>query len=303
MSDFSLRESGDLGLFDNLNASSNSWDVAYSIIKKVKPVPLPLWVIMRFVYNNKLNNSVVPVELSYFKYILNQAINNLVSSNKSLEVQNLNLSLDSLISLIGGELGSSICYINCISRKVINLLPPKISNPILEEALLRVEIGYIIGEHSKLFSKGKNILTGFLARSGLALQFISADTDLAKKALEKLAFGDDLESVGLEIYGCSPLQVSSMSLIEGGFNRDVAYGISSIYEKSENELSESCFSWLSSFKINEYLREGKGELIGEKNWTSLGIDLNSRKEICLKVKNLLKYGSSWNWILMAPDDL
>ena len=86
--------------------------------------------------------------------------------------------------------------------------------------------------------------------------------------MEELASGRDIGEVGLEIYGCDPLQVSAMMLSAGGCGRDAAFGTVSFAAKDglaavENEEQQV---WLAAFTVCEKVRLGRTADLDERYW-------------------------------------
>lgn len=288
-----------------------SWDRAVEIVQKIRPVPWPIWIITRsvFGFDNKLGDP-HHVMFSRFDYMLSRALDDADICNASSEADEAereearkianSIPVEYIVATLGSDVAAALCFVHAVSRKVGSKLPARIRNPIIDEALLRSQIGYHIGKGSPIFGAGRGMLAGFAARSGLAIQFAFGATADAEKALESLASGVDFHQVGLAVYGCDPLQVSAMALVAGGCGRDAAYGTAAYSVTSQHVAAQTAYQWLAAFSVAESLRVGRGEQIQEAHWLSLGVMNYSRDEICEASKRLVRYGHTWQWLLNPP---
>ncbi len=293
---------------ENAIGSRETWDRATSIVKQVRPVPWPIWVITRSVFglNGKLG-SPDPLIFARFEYMLMKSLTDgdIVSGQREVITKEKDKTpLYYLSAFLGVDVAAALCFVHAASRRVLSLLPPRIGAAIIEEALLRAQIGLIIGRETKEFKAGRGILAGFAARIGLAIQFASGSPQTAEKALEELASGTNFHKVGLSLYGCDPLQVSAMALVAGGCGQSAAYGVAAfnVNVSQRGTLTHDAFKWLSAFSIAEHLRLGNGELIYEESWLALGIPNKTREKIYEFSRTLVRYGHSWQWILEPPDN-
>src|SRR5262249_2756915 len=112
------------------------------------------------------------------------------------------LNLDAAVKLIGFDTAAALCVLHGVCRRISTTLIERIWMPIIDDALIRAQIGYMIGSHCAPFGKGRGLLSGFCGRAGLAVQIASSDMTKAQRALEGLAAGMDIRIAGLNIYGC-----------------------------------------------------------------------------------------------------
>ena len=129
----------------------------------------------------------------------------------------------------------------------------------------------------------------------------SGDLDQARGALEMLATGSSIGSVGSGIYECEPLQVSAMALSACGCGRDAAFGTASYaYRDAGGAASENLEQqkWLAAFVICEGVRAMQDSKIDDECWTVLGyLDTAQRSELFAEAKKIIRQGHGWNWLI------
>lgn len=170
----------------------------------------------------------------------------------------------------------------------------------MDDALLRCEIGYLVGERVPTFGAGRGMLAGFAGRCGLAILIACGTLDQARKALELLAGGSEIKNVGLNVYGCDPLQVSAMTLSAAGCGRDAAFGTVRYASPEAMLLTENQeqFQWLSAFTVVEKVRIGREREVDEKYWEALGFVLGQdRGDLVEVAESLARKGHSFSWII------
>ena len=198
---------------------------------------------------------------------------------------------------------AALCVVHGVCRRISVSLAERVWRPILEDALMRAQIGYHVGHHCPRFGRGRGMLAGFSGRCGLAVLIASGDLSKAQRALEGLASGMDIRKVGITVYGCDPLQVAAMTLSAAGCNIEAAFGVASFSSDGKDVAPKSEeFLWLSAFAISEHLRMGSTEQIEERYWQALGFELADRAALKEKIKILQRKGPSWGWII-APQKL
>jgi hypothetical protein len=284
--------------------SQESWDRASTIVKDVRPVPWPVWIIARSVFGHQEQlGDPDPYTFDRFAYMLDRALDDsdiTGAEEELIPADRAPLPLDYILAILGSDTAAALCFVHAASRRIRSLLPLRVGAPIIDEALLRAQIGYHLGRRASVFGTGRGILAGFAARSGLAMQFASGGGKNAEKALEQLAGGTNFHEVGLSVYGCDPLQVSAMALVAGGCGQPAAYGTAAFSVTDKVELEPFAFQWLSAFSVAEHLRLSHGELIFEEHWLALGVINEMREKVHASSKDLIRYGHSWSWILEPP---
>lgn len=286
------------------DARLGSWDVAAAVVKKYRPVPWILWRLIHGLFGKPgKTGKVDPIAFDLVRpLILNASKDKTLMKSESLKAGSFT-RLDEAADAIELDVCAALCVVHGVCRRISVSLAERVRRPILDDALMRAQIGYHVGRHSDRFGRGRGILAGFSGRSGLAVLIASGDMTQAQRALEGLASGMDIRRVGITVYGCDPLQVAAMTLSAAGCSIEAAFGVASFSGegKAVNAKSEE-FLWLSAFAISEHLRMGTTEQIEERYWEALGYQLADRAAIKEKAKILQRKGPSWGWII-APQKI
>jgi hypothetical protein len=143
------------------------------------------------------------------------------------------------------------------------------------------------------------MLAGFSGRAGLAILLARADQSTASKTLERLASGESIGSVGQDLYGCDPLQVSAMMLSACGCGRDAAFGI--VHYSVEKQLADvendSQRLWLAALMTIERVRLGRSDEVTEELWKALSYHgEDERVQLADMTKLLVRSGTDWSWL-------
>ncbi len=286
-------------------AGLRGWQTAGDIVKKVRPVPWLLWNIIHSVYGKVGElGSPDPMMFSPVTGLLLyaagdktfNAFDQAESSGPSWEVK----LLSEAIGILGEDVAAAVCFVHAVCRRVSNGLPERVWRPILDDALLRARIGYVVGGQTPALGPGRGMLSGFAGRCGLAIQVASGDSASASKALTGLASGKDMSKVCAEVYGCDPLQVAAVSLISGGCNHDIALGIAT-YNSTRRaiKIGSDQSRWLAAFDVVENLRMGRAAAVNASSWEELGFDETSKEYLNKLVSQLQRVGHGWRWMIKA----
>lgn len=275
-------------------SARNSWERASAIVREYRPVASYLWRMVHSVLGkaDKIGKP-DPIMFDMLRPFLNVAAVDPTLSEKG-EVP---ASIDEAVKRIGFDTAAAICVLHGVCRRVSFSLVQRIWGPIIDDALLRARVGYHIGERAKIIGKGRGMLAGFSGRAGLAVQIASSDMNKAQQALEGLAAGMDIRVMGLNIYGCDPLQVAAMILASAGVSKEAAIGVASFSENGKGISPKSTqFNWLSTFAITEFLRIGDHSQIDSRYWKALALDETDRREIQTHVTKIIRKGHGWGWV-------
>ncbi len=273
-----------------------AWQKARQVVEQFKPVPWFIWRLSNFVFSRPGQINVVPqgMVMGLRRLLFAAASDEILGSGTP--VNNMRIALSALRS----DIIAAVSVIHGVCRKLSSKDFERIWRPILEDAILRAQIGFFVGERRPGFGSGRGMLAGFSGRAGLAVLIASGDIEQARKALEELASGRDIGEVGLEIYGCDPLQISAMMLSAAGCGRDAAFGTVSFAAKDslsavENEEQQV---WLAAFTICEKVRLGRSADLDDRLWNTLGYnDQQERDQLADMAKILVRNGTAWNWLV------
>jgi len=272
----------------------NSWDKANRLVRDFRPVASYLWRIVHAVLgkNEKLGKP-DPIAFDAMTPLMRMASGDKTLSGNTSEAA----SLEESLKRIGLDTAAAVCVMHGVCRRVGHATVERIWRPIIDDALLRAHIGFLVGSKAPQFGKGRGLLAGFCGRAGLAVQIASSDAKVSQRALEGLAAGMDIRVVGLKTFGCDPLQVAAMMLASAGVSTEAAIGVASFSDDGRGVPTKGMqFLWLSTFAIVEYLRIDEPERIEPAYWKALGIDPGHKGEIIAEVSKLQKKGHRWDWI-------
>lgn len=288
------------------SAQDQGWQNAAAIVEKVKPVPWLLWVQIRAVYGNT-SQAAAPSAQAFSNVtnlILKAAEDPNLKRGKSEKKEAL--SLTQAVEEIGVDVAASVCLLHAICRRVATGVSERVWRPIVDDALLRASIGYVVGECAPEFGPGRGMLAGFAGRCGLAVQIASGSLDDAQQALSGLAAGVEIGEVCRDVYGCDPLQVTALSLIAGGCSRDIAMGIAA-YNSSDKKVLPGTeqYLWLKLFTVIEEIRMGFQGNVTEEDWAVLEIPAGVQVEIAQRTRKIQRRGHGLRWItesMSSADD-
>ncbi|MCB0322172.1 MAG: hypothetical protein KDD69_01330 [Bdellovibrionales bacterium] len=284
--------------------SGVGWAAAAEIVERVRPVPWLLWVVVRSVYgrSGELGEPDSHAFSVVTNLMLHAANDRALAPHRSEDeesdgkISNLTTAID----LIGSDVAGSLCFIHAVCRRVSTSLNERVWRPILDDALLRAHIGYHVGQIAPSFGAGRGMLAGFAGRSGLAVQIASGSIEQAQKALAGLASGVEIGEVCKDIYACDPLQVSALSLIAGGCNRDIAMGIAAFSKREGNLLPGSeQHRWFCLFSVIEQMRMGQLEQVTDEHWRTLGYDPAAKNDLLTRVQLVQRRGHGWRWMTQS----
>jgi hypothetical protein len=275
---------------------AKSWQTARKIIQDFRPVPWFIWRLSNFVLGtpgqiNKVSEGFV---LGLRRLIFAAASDSMLGSGEKVN------DMRKALKIVNPDIIASASVIHAICRRLATRQFERIWRPILEDALLRCQIGCLVGQYDEKFGAGRGMLAGFSSRCGLAVLLSMGDLDQARRALELLASGQEISEVGLKVFSCNPLQVSAMLLSGSGCGRDAAFGTVG-YAFKDSALAienEEQLKWLAAFTITEDIRVGKSEATDIKMWKAFGLEApEDREELLKECKKIIRRGHGWSWLL------
>ena len=105
--------------------------------------------------------------------------------------------------------------------------------------------------------------------------------------------------MGLDVYGCDPLQISAMMLSASGCGRDAGFGTVNYAsrEKMETLENEEQRAWRAAYTICEKVRVGRPEEVEQSYWALLRYEeVEPRAHLSDMAKLLVRTGTNWNWL-------
>lgn len=282
------------------SAEAKSWQQARSLVENFKPVPLFIWRLSNYVLGKPgmINRAGEGLVFGLRRLLFAAASDSVLGAGRKVN------TVHDALDVLSPDVVAATAVIHAISRRMATRQFERIWRPILDDAILRAQIGFFVGSQDASFGAGRGMLAGFAGRCGLAVLIASGELDQARKALEMLATGAEIKNVGMALYGCDPLQISAMMLSASGCGRDAAYGTvsySSSYSigptLTGDDGNKSQAAWHSAFLITEYVRTARTDKIPAEIWERLNFtDTVSRNELADKTKSALRRGHGWNWL-------
>jgi hypothetical protein len=278
-------------------AGVQGWHKARCIVEEFKPVPWVIWRLANFSLgqSGKINRVYDGMAFGLKELLCAAARDEtLAGATTPRRIENAREAL----AVLSGDVAAAVSVMYAVNRRLKKQKYERIWRPILDDAILRAQIGYFAGSYRDSFGPGRGMLAGYAGRIGLAVLIATGEFAQAQKALELLAAGKVLSEVGEEVYACDPLQVSSMILSAAGCGRDAAFGTVAYASREPDELAnDHQRAWLSAFVITEHLRTGTADEIDDRLWGLLNIDArDERGTLCTTAEELVKHGHTWKWL-------
>ena len=271
------------------------WHRAREIIENFRPVPWFIWRVANFVYSKSGQTNVVPegMVMGLRRLMFAAASDAILGSGKP--VNNVRVAL----TILRSDIIAAVSVIHAVCRKLSATDSGYTWRPILDDAILRAQLGYFVGERNYALGPGRGMLAGFSGRAGLAILLAAGGPELAAKALERMATGEPIGKVGVELYGCDPLQISSMMLSASGCGKDSSFG--TVHFSVERNLSDvevlGQKLWLGALIAIEKVRLGRSDEVSEEVWNTLNYSgEDERRQLADMTKLLVKSGTDWSWL-------
>lgn len=275
---------------------SETWSKARQIVEQFRPVPWFIWRLAQFVlgrpeHTGKISESMT---LGLRRLLFAAASDPFIGTGEKVN------TVRKALTILPSDVVAAVSVIHSIARRLSSHGFDRIWKPILEDAIIRAQIGFLVGHSHPTFGAGRGMLAGFSGRSGLAVLIATGTAEQAQEALEALSTGSVISAVGTKVYGAEPLQVSAMMLSAVGCGSDSAFGISSFIEHGELDLSQvsgSRRTWLAAFTACEFLRSKRGDEISAEIWDELQIaDSDAQSQLTLESIKLGRRGHTLTWL-------
>ncbi len=287
-----------------VSAESGGWETAGKLVSDFRLVPPVIWGIGRAVFGK--DGSIGEIHAGVFlplatlvRYAAKQKPfgrgNEKDAPGDSVE------ELRRAVTKIGGDVLGALCVMHPVCRRVSVSMSESLWRPLLNDALLSAQIGYLLGKYAEAFGRGRAMLAGFVARSGVPTMIAMLDEKQRETVSEEIKQGASINEWTKTLFGCEPLQISLLSLTAGGCSREAALGIAmSLNASTRPEPGSVCEQWLASYTIIEEIRIGNREKISKSHWSALGIESEDAKEKFFEdVDDLIKRNINWQWLTWA----
>lgn len=285
-----------VGRIRSVTNQTESWKGARETVESFKPVPYFVWRLSHFVLGK-------PGEIKKISEGMVWGLRRLMfaaASDRVLGTDQKTNSMHKALRTLPSDVIAAISVIHAICRRLQSHQFERFWYPILDDAVVRSQIGFFIGQNCPDFGPGRGMLAGFAGRSGLAILIASGELEQARKALELLATGITISDVGARVYDCDPLQVSALTLSASGCGRDAAFGTVGYASEHPQKVVESTpqRQWLAAFTICELARMGKIEEVGQEHWDTLEfVDEQTKDDLRSLVKMMIRRGHGWDWLM------
>jgi hypothetical protein len=210
------------------------------------------------------------------------------------------LTTRAVIDSVPSDVIAAAAVVHALGRRLQTKDYQAVWGPILDDALVRTQIGFFVGTMCDGFGPGRGMLAGLAGRVGLAVLIATGDADQAQASITLLASGRQIENVALDIYGCEPIHVAALILSAAGCGRDAVLGVTafSMSQAHQRSLKGEQARWLAALAITEHVRAGTMEQVPEPTWALMGYDNPEvRKELDQIITTLKRRGHGWNWMI------
>jgi hypothetical protein len=276
--------------------AEESYSRAREIVKTERPVPQIIWRICSYTVGRANNVNKLSEGMLFGLKRLAMAI----GKDPTLRGGRSNLSsVREVVDVVPSDLIAACAVMHAVCRRLQTKDLQSVWGPVLEDALLRAQIGFFAGAMSDTFGSGRAMFAGFAGRVGLAVLIAHGSAEQAASAMKGLAAGRHVDEITLEIYGAASLHVAGMVLLAAGCGRDALIGIGAFgMSKAHQKLMHpDARQWLAAFSIIENLRAETSETISQELWASLGLQAeSSQKELKETVATLMSTGHRWEWL-------
>lgn len=273
------------------------WNRAREIIDLHRPVPWFIWRLCNYVFNSEQEAPPINEGMVFgLRRLLVGA-----ASDEVLGCGRKTTSVRDALKVLHPHTVAAVAMMYSVGRKLSSFPHERIWSPILDDALLRARIGFEVGSRVSGMSAGKGMVCGFAGRAGLALLIAQGSLEEARRALELLAAGATVKSVGEEVFRCEPLQASALLLSAAGCPRASVFGVASaavVIPAAARGVAGSDEGWLwrNQFVLIEALRTGKVEALDEETRAILGSGANRIEELRSGAKQAVRRGHGWLWL-------
>jgi hypothetical protein len=213
------------------------------------------------------------------------------------------MSSSEVVSAVASDIIAATSIMYAVSRRLQSMPFGRLWEPMLDEALLRANLGFCVGQMSANFGIGRAMLAGFAGRIGIVVLIASGSESQAEQAVAGLARRASLSQTAREVYGCDPAHVSAMLLSAAGCSRDAILGVGAfgLSKRAQPGLDPFSALWLATLTIIDHVLDSSAYLIDEPTWIDLGFEETGERDELIKIAQTLKRsGHTWQW-LARPD--
>jgi len=282
---------------------AESWQLALALVEDFDPVP---WFVRRLTKialrssdggeasegNKRLNEGAI---IGLHKVLFLAVADPIVGAGCPVN------SIKEAIPLIKSDVFAAVVVVHAVSRKILARNFDRVWMPILDQALVRAQIGFYVGLNTNDFGAGRGMLAGFAGWIGICILMCRGTKAQAGKTLELLMRGSNIDEVSMEVYACNPLHIGAflLSLVGCGTNASRGFIVASSRKKNivEFENREQNI-WFLTLSAVEAIRGGEFDSLAPEQWELLGLGKRSKQlEIEQLAHIMRRRGHRWQWML------
>lgn len=267
---------------------------ARDVVLKFRPVPQVIWRFVNYSIGRSGQFKPIPEGMLFGlkKLVLGISKDPVLGSGKPY------LTIKGAVDNIKGDIIAASSVIHAVSRRLKTFDFATVWGPILDDAILRANIGFYIGAICTDFGSGRSMLAGFAGRVGLAALIATGNEEQAGAAIKALSMGGNIRDVAFDVYVTDPMFVSAMILSAAGCGRDAISGIAAFSQPLSKDFEMNIHQkrWLATLKVTDEARMGDLGNVPQEMWTAIEYDAAEIKELADIVQGLKKKGHPWKWL-------
>ena len=132
--------------------AADSWSVAGSLIARFRPIPLVVWRIVRAVYgrSGRITQAHPLTFIGLERVLYRAAVDETLAVTTLDDIlsrveQSESAAMRDVVETLGIDVAAALCLIHAVCRRVAQSPLEPIWRPILDDALLRAQIGFHLG--------------------------------------------------------------------------------------------------------------------------------------------------------------
>ena len=282
------------GQASNAIAGEKAWLIARNKIERFKPLPWFLWRLSKAVFSKPPGHEDINegMLLGLRRLVFAAASDPVLGSGT--KINNLKKALE----VLSPDVIAAVAVMHSVSKRLMTHGHESVWRSMLDDALISAQAGFELGGISRHVGKGRAMLSGFALNIGLAILIATGDQKQSQEMLEAISTGKDMKDAGMLVYGCEPLQISSVLLASCGCGPDAAAGLvqNNLDVDGMIDLKRSVSIWAASYKAIEILTKSRDKGSINDYLDLLGTDSDKREQLFDKSVKITRSGHSWEWI-------
>ncbi|MCB0310406.1 MAG: hypothetical protein KDD42_04180 [Bdellovibrionales bacterium] len=294
------------------NPDDRSWHIATAIATKQLRVPTHVWQVFRAAWSGSCEPRDLVRVLGFSRLnppcLLDAAeLNNVPPPSETGVVEHA-------IHTLGIRFSAVVLAVNLANRCVLSAKPGRRWQPLFQDMMTNIEIGYKLGTRAYELGIEGGALVGFATKIGEA--FLMIHDPKAYKEWSLLSRNGEYsdQEIEHELFGCESYQVTAIILQNLGFGTEVAIGIAcgaGRLDPGHISISQEAIMWKAAYLWIEALRAARNypadprmrqvfpELIPSANGNTQGKNM-ALGVLHTEVARVRQEGSRWTWHLPKP---